>query len=160
MISLFVISCGSKNDKGAKVVSVRGENTSYRGYDLFDNATSCVIPETGRICTGELSPRIMANKNFAEICTSKGARAYNCNCEKKFLCSSKLELLFKGYDYRQKLIEDIPHDDIVSCADSGTFDPEFSDKEQENFRQKCEAAGHKAVLVGCDFKKYLCSSRI
>lgn len=159
LFSLSLISCG-KNDKNGKVVAVRGDSTSYRGYNIMAEATSCAIPIDGKICTQETSPRIMANRNFAEICQSKGARAYDCDCEKEFLCSSKLEILTKGYDYNQRLVEDIPHSTIISCADSGTFDPEFSDELQESFRQKCEAAGHKAVLVGCDFKKYLCSSRI
>lgn len=155
----MIISCG-KSDGDTKVVAVRGDSDSYRGYNILGVATRCTIPEEGRICTQEISPAIKANHNFADICESKGAMSYDCGCQKKYLCSIKMDVLVTGFDYNGLQVRDIPNDKIISCPDDGLYDPEGSDKAQEDFRQKCELAGHKAILVGCSFKKYICTQKI
>ena len=163
ILSLIMVlaSCSSKNDD-AKVAATRGGDSSqYRGYDLYGRATTCDIPRSDQpICTSEISILIMANRNFRDICLNQGLRAYDCNCEKSFLCSGKLDVLISGYDYSGRLNKEIPHDEILDCPDGGEFTPDGSDGKQEDFRQRCEAAGHSAILVGCRFKRFLCSSKI
>lgn len=157
----FIFSCGKKADKLDRPSLSPGANEFYSGYDTYGASTKCKKQPEDIICTQEVSPAIDAQRNFSEVCEQKSSyKSMDCNCKKEFLCSVKIDIFVSGYSYDGRKVRDIPLTDIVTCPSNGQYFPDGTDKLQEEFQGKCEQAGYKAMLVGCQFKQYICSAKI
>lgn len=167
LILLFCLfSCGKKKSDRESVLIRKGVETHqsyYRGYDVYGAANRCereIVERDSGACLSKVSPEQDMVKNFKEICESRGYQVYKCGCLGPILCSVKIDIVARGYDMRGKLAIGIPHRAILECPSSGEFFPRGSGENQEEYRDQCEQKGYKSLLVGCKFKRYLCSQSL
>lgn len=136
------------------------EEGRVSGYDLYGEHRQCDPYVSGVICPSGVKIEDMSSREFSRICEREGFSSVRCYCSSDYLCSGKMDILGRGYDYTGKWVEHIKQDLMLSCEDGGIFYPRNSELKQKKFRLACEAEGVGVVTVGCYYKRYLCPKKL